>query len=91
MKSSIERSLLLRPLLDVLRAWPSRVVRGSQVALVEGTDLILLECTDDSMENTAVVEDDEVLRLPVVRVDKLKQNQSRTTTFVRRRDSPAAQ
>ena len=66
-KSSIARSLLLRPLLDVLQAWSSRVVRGSQVALVEGTNLILLECTDDSMENTAVMEENEILLFPVVR------------------------
>ena len=66
-KSSIARWLLLRPLLDVLQAWSSRVVRGSQVALVEGTDLILLECTDDSMENTAVVEENEILLFPVFR------------------------
>ena len=64
-KSSIARSLLLRPLLDVLQAWSSRVVRGSQVALVEGTDLILLECTDDGMENTAIVEKNEILLFPV--------------------------
>ena len=66
-KSSIARPPLLRPLLDVLQAWSSRVVRGSQVALVEGTDLILLECTDDSMENTAVVEENEILLFPVFR------------------------
>ena len=67
MNGSIARPPLLRPLLDVLRGWSSRVVRGSQVALVEGTDLILLESADDGMENTTVVEENEILLFPVFR------------------------
>jgi hypothetical protein len=39
---------------------------------VEGTDLICLESAYDRVEESAVVEEDEVLCSPVVRVDKLQ-------------------
>ena len=91
---SVRPCLPLAPssiLFHVLWRGAGGVRRRGKVALVEGPHLLLRERANNGMQNTAVVEDDEVLRLPVVRVDKLKQNQSRTTTFVRRRDSPAAQ
>ena len=58
---------------------------------MEGPHLFLRERADNGVKDTAVVEDDEVLRLPVVGVDKLTQSQNCTATIVRKGDLPAAQ
>ena len=53
-----------RILPHVLGGRASRVVRRSQVALMERTDLVLLECADDRMEQAAVVEKHQVVLAP---------------------------
>ena len=61
----------LRPLLDVRRAGADRVVRGSKVALVERAHLVGLERTNDRVQHAAVMEEHEVLLVPVVRIHEL--------------------
>ncbi len=59
------------PLLNILSGRTHGVIRRSEVALVERADLVRFERPDDCMEHAAVVEEDEVLLVPVVRVDEL--------------------
>ena len=54
----------LCPFLDILLRGTDRVVRGSKVALVESANLVLLECTYDGVQNTAVVEENHILLVP---------------------------
>lgn len=58
-------------LLDILRGRPDGLVGRSEVALVEHAQLVGRECADDGVQNAAVMEEHEVVLLPVVRVDEL--------------------
>ena len=57
--------------LDVLRRRPNGLVRRSEVALVEHAQLIGRERADDRVQNATVVEENEIVLVPVVRVDEL--------------------
>ena len=59
------------PLLHVLGGWARRVVRRSEVALVERAHLIGCKRADDRMQDATVVEHHEVFLVPVMRVNKL--------------------
>jgi hypothetical protein len=61
----------LGPFLDVLIGGTSWVVGGCEVALVERSDLIWGECTDDGVQNSAVVEQNEVILAPGLNIVKL--------------------
>jgi hypothetical protein len=54
------------PLLNVLLGRPSRLIRRSKVTLVERPNLIRLERTHDSVQDAAVVEENEIVRAPIV-------------------------
>ena len=58
-------------MLDVLRVRTDRVVRRREVALVERAHFVGLESTDDRVQHAAVVEDHEVVLVPVMRVYQL--------------------
>src|SRR6266404_3050995 len=60
-----------RILPHVLRRGPDGRARGGQVALMERAHFVRLERADDGMEHAAIVEQDEVLLLPIVRVHQL--------------------
>ena len=69
---SVEARRGLRPLCHVLSARAHGVVGRGEVALVEGADLVGSERADDGVQDAAVVEEDEVLLVPVVWVDELR-------------------
>lgn len=46
---------------DVFWSWSNRIRRGSEVALVEGPDLVRREGSDDSVQNASIMEEHEVL------------------------------
>ena len=60
------------PLLHIFSRGPRRIVRSSQVTLMESANLVRFERTNHAVQDATVVEEDEVLLLPVVRVDQLK-------------------
>lgn len=62
--SAVSCDRALRPLLHVLGTRTNRVVRGSEVALVERTDLVGFERSYDSVEHAAVVEQHQILLMP---------------------------
>ena len=61
----------LGPLEDIIFGWPSGDIGRSEVALVEGADLVRPKCTDDGMEESSVMEEDKVLLSPIVWVHQL--------------------
>jgi hypothetical protein len=48
-----------------------RIIRRSKIALMESTHLIRLKCANDSVQHATVMEQEEILFLPVVRVHQL--------------------
>ena len=58
-------------MLDVLRVRTDGVVRRREVALMECAHFVRLESTDDRVQHAAVVEEDEVVLVPVVGVYQL--------------------
>lgn len=61
----------LGPLEDVIFVRSCGDIGRSEVALVERADLVRLEGTDDGVQESSVVEQDEVVLLPVMRVHEL--------------------
>jgi len=61
----------LGPLEDVILGWSCGDIGRGEVALVEGADLVRLKGTDDGMQESSVMEEDEVFLLPIVWVHKL--------------------
>jgi hypothetical protein len=61
----------LGPLEDVIFGWPCGDIGRSEVALVEGADLVRLKGTDDGMQESSVMEENKVFLLPIVWVHKL--------------------
>ena len=55
------------PLLDVLIGGTDDGDGGSKVALVKGANCVRFESSNNRVEDTAVMEDDEVLWTPMVR------------------------
>jgi hypothetical protein len=53
------------PLLDVIIGGTDDGDGGSEVALVESTNCVRLESSNNRVEDTAVMEDDEVLWTPI--------------------------
>ena len=53
------------PFLDIFRRRTSRFVRRRKITLVECSDLVRLEGTDNGMQQTPVVEQDEIVLFPV--------------------------
>ena len=62
---------LSSPLRDVLLARPNGFVGGREIALVERAHLARLESPDNGVQHAAVVEDHEVVLVPVMRVYQL--------------------
>lgn len=54
----------LSVLLDILLSRSSRVIGRSEVALMERANLFLGECSNDSMQDSTIVEENEILRVP---------------------------
>jgi hypothetical protein len=69
-------------LLDILFAGPNRNIRGGKVALVEGSNLVLGEGPDDTVQNASVVEKDQILLTPIMRVDKLPRTMVNDSYFI---------
>jgi hypothetical protein len=61
----------LGPLGDVFFGGPNWDVGRSEIALVEGADLVGLKGTDDGMQDSAVVEEYKILLSPIVGVHEL--------------------
>jgi hypothetical protein len=61
----------LGPLEDFIFGWPSGDIGRSEVALVEDAHLVRLKGTDDAMQESSVMEEEEVMLLPIVGVYKL--------------------
>lgn len=61
----------LGPLADVIFGRSCGDIGRGEVALVEGADLVRLERPDDGVQESSVMEQDEVLLLPVVWVHEL--------------------
>lgn len=59
------------PLEDVILSRSCGNIGCSEVALVESPDLVRLEGTDDGVQEAPVMEQDEVVLLPVVWVHEL--------------------
>ena len=55
----------------VLRSRPHGFIRRGEVALMERAHLVRLNRANDSVQHTSIVEQDEVLFLPVVRIHQL--------------------
>ena len=70
-------------MLDVLRIRADRVIRRCEVALMERAHFVGLESTDDRVQHAAVVEEDEVVLVPVVRVYQLYTCQYRSEHTVK--------
>ena len=60
----------------VLRRGSDRIIRSSKIALVEHAHLVRLERTNDGVQHAAIMEQDEVFFLPVVRVHQLNTKRS---------------
>jgi hypothetical protein len=60
-----------RILPHILRGRSHRIVRRSKIALMENAHLIRLKCANDSVHHPTVMEQEEILFLPVVRVHQL--------------------
>jgi hypothetical protein len=56
----------------VLRRRSDRIIRRSKIALMESAHLVRLKRTNDSVQHATIMEQDEVLFLPVVRVHQLR-------------------
>lgn len=54
----------LSPCPDVFDGRASRVIGRCEIALMEGPDLIRCECANDGVEDTTVVEQDEIIFAP---------------------------
>jgi len=66
--------LLLRSsriLPHVLRRRSDRIIRRSKIALMERAHLVRLKRTNDSVQHATIMEQDEILFLPVVGVHQL--------------------
>ena len=57
----------------VLRRGSDRIIRSSKIALMEHADLVWLERANDSVQHATIMEQDEILFLPVVRVHQLNE------------------
>ena len=78
-----------RPLLHVLCARADGVVRRGEVALVEGTNLVLRERADDGVQNAAIMEQNEVLLAPAYRHHAaIELTNANATECVHNGDSP---
>ena len=65
-------SICSRILLHILRRRPHRFVRRSKIALMERAHLIPFKCANDCVKHATIMEQDEVLFLPVMRVHQLR-------------------
>ena len=66
-------SLSSRILFHILRRRSHRIIRCSKVALMERAHLIWHERTNDSVQHATIMEQDEVLFLPVVGIHQLNE------------------
>ena len=66
-----ETSSDLGPLENVIFGWSYGEIGRSDVALVEHAYLVRPKGTDDAMQESSVMEDDEIFILPFVGVHKL--------------------
>ena len=66
------------PLLDVLLGGTDDGDRGSKVALVESANCFRLESSNDGVEDTAVVEDNEILGTPMEQSANVLEPRQRT-------------
>jgi hypothetical protein len=67
---------------DLLGTRSDRLIGRSEVALPETPDLVGLEGPHDRVEDSPVVEDDEVVLGPLVRVDQLWEGRHKETVRV---------
>lgn len=56
---------------NVLVIRTHRVIGRREIALMESSDLVRLECAYDGVQHATVMEQDEVFLVPVVGVDEL--------------------
>ena len=75
-KRLLQRLKSSRILPHVLGRRSDRIIRRSKIALMERAHLVRLERTNDGVQHATIVEQDEVLFLPVVRVHQLKRNET---------------
>ena len=75
----------LGPFEDVIFVRSCGDIGRSEIALVEGADLVRLESADDGVQESSIVEEDEVVLLPIVRIHKLFDNMSGGTSFLQDR------